>query len=138
MATPISSLNIPILQKGERISDWERLFRAAVAPLLAQEGERLAISMLPAYICCRVTEREVVREVVSETENLITAFKTLSDNLDPPVDSTKAMEIIRGKGWEPGTYIDDYFYELKAASESAQVPLRMTCIVLITQLPLVK
>ena len=110
MATPISSLNIPILQKGERNSDWERLFRAAVAPLLTQEGgERLAISMLPAYICRRAAEREVVREVVSETGNLTIAFKTLSDNLDPPVDSTKAMETIRGKDWEPGAYIDDYF-----------------------------
>ena len=49
------------VQKGDRIEDWEKLFRAAVVHLLTQEGgERLAISMLPAYVCRRVAEREIV------------------------------------------------------------------------------
>ena len=38
MASHFGGLNIPPLQKGERISDWEKLFRAAMAPLLAGEG----------------------------------------------------------------------------------------------------
>ena len=64
MATSVGGLNVPPLQREDRIEDWERLFRAAVVPLklaavvplLAQDGgERLAITMLPAFICrsCR-------------------------------------------------------------------------------------
>ena len=136
MATQLGGLNIPPLQSGERIEDWERLFRAAVAPLLLQEeGERLAISLLPAYVCRRVAERELVREVVNETANLTEAFKTLRDNLDAPIDPTKAMQTIRNKDWEPGVFIDDYFYELKTATVWAKAPLRIACVVLITQLP---
>ena len=62
MATHLGGLNIPPLQKGDHIEDCEKLFRAAVAHLLTQEGgERLTISMLPAYVCRRVAEREIVR-----------------------------------------------------------------------------
>ena len=71
MASQFGGLNIPTLQKDQRIAEWEKLFRAAVAPLLAQEGRRrarLAISMLPGYICRRIAEREIVKEVINETE----------------------------------------------------------------------
>ena len=114
MATQFGGLNIPPLQRGERILEWEKLFRAAVAPLLAQEGgERLAVSMLPAYVCRRMAEREIVKGVVGETNSLEEAFKTLIDNLDEPLDTTRAMQSMRSKDWEPGTFIDDYFYEFK-------------------------
>ena len=120
MATNLSGISVPPLQRDDRIADWERLFRAAVAPLLSQDGgERLAITMLPAFICRRIAEREIVREVVNEVTTLDEAFKILCDNLDTPVDCTKAMQSIRNKDWEPGTYIDDYFYELKAAATGA-------------------
>ena len=136
MATHLCDLNIPPLQSGERIEDWERLFRAAVTSLLTQEGgQRLAISLLPAYVCRRVAERELVREVVNEAESLDEAFKTLRDNLDSPVDPTKAMQTIRNKDWEPGVFIDDYFYDLKTVTIWAKAPLRIACVVLITQLP---
>ena len=110
----IKCVNIPHFQKGDRIEDWGKHFRAAVAHLSTQEGgERLAIYMLPAYICRRVVEREIVREVVGETKNLNQAFKILPDNLDTPVDATKSMQSIRNLDWQPGTFIDDYFYELR-------------------------
>ena len=49
-----------------------------MAPLLAQEGgERLAITMLPGYMCRRIAERKLVREVVTGADNLDTVFKTL-------------------------------------------------------------
>ena len=99
MATHLGGLNIPPLQSGERIEDWERLFRATVTSLLTQEGgQRLAISLLPAYVCRRVAERELVREVLNEAESLDEAFKTLRDDLDSPVYPTKAMQTIRNKG----------------------------------------
>ena len=47
----------------------------------------------------------------------------------------KAMHEIRDGDWEPGTYIDDYFYQLKAATTAAKAPLRIACVVLITKLP---
>ena len=136
MAAQFGGLNIPPLLNNDRIEDWEKLFRAAVASPLTQEGgQRLAISMLPAYVCRRVAEREIVREVVSETGDLDQAFKTLRDNLDTPVDVTKSMQSIREQDWQPGTLIDDYFYELKVATLGAKAPLRVACVVLITQLP---
>ena len=96
MAAQFGGLNIPPLLNNDRIEDCEKLFRAAVASLLTQEGgQRLAISMLPAYVCRRVAEREIVREVVSETGDLDQTFKTLRDNLDTPVDVTKSMQSIR-------------------------------------------
>ena len=59
MASPGSTLVVPHLGHRERIDDWQRLFKAAVALLLAkgEEAERLAVSMLPAYICRRPAER---------------------------------------------------------------------------------
>ena len=73
--------------------------------------------------------------MVNEAQTLDEAFKTLRDNLDPPVDCMKAMQEIRDKDWKPGIYIDEFFYELKAAITAAKAPLRVACIVLITQLP---
>ena len=103
MATNIGGLNVPPLQRDDRIEEWERLFRAAIVPLLAQDGgERLAITMLPAFICRRVAERQIAREVVNEAQTLDEAFKTLRDNLDPPVDCMKAMQEIRDKEGLPG------------------------------------
>ena len=103
MATNIGGLNVPPLQRDDRIEDWERLFRAAVVPLLAQDGgERLAIIMLPAFVCRRVAERKIAREVVNEAQTIDEAFKTLRDNLDPPVDGMNAMQEIRDKDWETG------------------------------------
>ena len=94
MATQFGGLNIPPLQRCERISEWEKLFRAAMAPPLAQEGgERLAVCMLPR----RIAEREIVKEVVGETNSLEEAFKTLIDNLDEPLNTTRAMQSMRSK-----------------------------------------
>ena len=55
--------------------------------------------------------------------------------MDEPVDSTTAMQSLRNKVWEPRMFVDDYFYELKAAAVQAKAPLRVTCVVLLTQLP---
>ena len=129
MATPYENLNIPSLHEGERISNWEKFFRAGVAPLLAREGgAKLAVGMLPAYICRRRAERETVRDVVNE------AFETLRRCLDPPVDPQQSLLTLCHKEWEPGIQIDDY-YELAGATQVAEAPLRMACLVLVSQLP---
>ena len=83
---------IPSLHKEQRISDWELLFKAAVTPLLAQEGgEKLAICLLPAYVCRRPSEAKVVTQIVSDSKvDLEEAFKILRE-LDSPLDSSQAM-----------------------------------------------
>ena len=66
--TPTSSLKgfvIPPLQPGDRICDWKPLFKAAVTSLLTQEnGEKLAIDLLPGYINRRTAEKELVRHIL--------------------------------------------------------------------------
>ena len=103
--------------------------------LLTQDGgEKFAISILPAYVCRRPAEREVVLEVVKEATTLNEAFEILRV-LDPPIDRTRAMVALCRQDWEPGVLVDDYFYQLKVDDERAQAPLRMVCTLLIAQLP---
>ena len=105
------NLAIPPLHKGQRISDWELLFKAAITPLLAQkDGEKLAISLLPAYVCRRPAEVKVVSQLMSrDGVSLEEAFVILK-KLDPPLDSNQAMISMCRQDWEPGTLVDDFFY----------------------------
>ena len=133
MAAGYGNLNIPPLLKDQTIGDWEHFFRASVASLLTQEGgERFAISILPAYVCRRPAEREVVREVVKESKGLNEAFETLR-TLDPPIDRTRAMLSLCRQDWAPGVLVDDYFYQLKLDGDRAQAPLRMAFVEYVRQ-----
>ena len=125
MATAFGNLNIPPLLKDQTITEWERMFRAGVATLLAQEGgEKLAISMLPEFVCRRPAEREVAREVFEEARTLDEAFEILR-TLDPPIDRTHAMVSLCRLDWAPGVLIDDFFYELKTLASRAEAPPKM-------------
>ena len=136
MATPYGNLSTPPLQTGERISSWEKLFRDAVTPLLAQEGgEKLAVGLLPAYVCRRPAGRELVRDIISETIKLEEAFQILISNLDPPNDPQQSMVNLYSKEWEAGVLVNDYFYSLRTAAEETGAPLRMACLLLTGQLP---
>ena len=137
MATPFANLNIPPLQKTERISSWEKLFRAAITPMLDREdGEKLAVGLLPAYVCRRPAEKELAKDIVSEVITLKAAFEILITNLDPPVDPQQSMDNLCRREWDSGVFIDDYFYELRTAAEEAGAPLRMVCLLLTGQLPM--
>ena len=58
---------VPPLQPGDRISDWKPLFKAAVTTLLAQnDGERLAIGLLPGHVNRRKAEKELVYSPISK------------------------------------------------------------------------
>ena len=84
--------------------------RAAVTPLLAQEGgEKLAVGLLPAYVCRRPAERELVKDVISETTKLEEAFQILTSNLDPPIDPQQSMAYLFHKKWESRVLVDEYF-----------------------------
>ena len=41
-----------------------RLFMAAVAPLIEKKAEDKAVQMLPAFVCHRPADRELVRDLV--------------------------------------------------------------------------
>ena len=88
---PIGQFIVPRLQIGERIDDWEPLFRAAVTSLLLrQDGLKLAIGLLPAYLTRRPAEVELAKEVIN-TETLDEAFALLR-TLDDPVDTYMVMQ----------------------------------------------
>ena len=133
--TPNQNLSIPPLMPGERIANWKPLFLAAVAPLIEQKAEHKAIQILPAFICRRPAERELVREVVIEEHTLQEAFDILIESLDPPQDPQQQMLALCRSDWKPGQPIDDFFYEIKRAAEKAEAPVNMVAIILINQLP---
>ena len=79
------------LKPNSRIDEWEPLFRAAVTPLLLQEnGESLAIGLLPAYVNMRPAETELMKEVV-KLKTLDEAFELLR-SLDDPIDKYAMMQ----------------------------------------------
>ena len=87
MATPFANVNIPPLQSGERIAYWEKLFRPAVTPLFALEnGDKLAVELLPAYVCKNSRERTRERHRQRRYEPDGRFRSLLIANLDPPVD----------------------------------------------------
>ena len=93
------NLGIPPLLKEQTITEWEHFFRASVTSLLTQDGgEKLAIGLLPAYVCQKVTERQVVREVMQEAKTLDEAFEILR-TLDPSIDRTQAMVSLCRQDW---------------------------------------
>ena len=122
---------IPPLQKEDRIGEWAPLFRAAVTPLLAlrEQGHRLAVGMLHAYVCRRIEEM-LCGEVVTESRTLEEALEMLITNFDPPKDPHRDMLAICKTYWKPGVLIDDFFYELKEAAIRSQAPIRLAGMVL--------
>ena len=83
---------VPPLKNNDRIDEWEPLFRAAVTGLLTQDnGEALAIGLLPAHVNRRRAEVELCKEVVSLT-TLDEAF-TLLRTLDDPVDKYQMIAV---------------------------------------------
>ena len=65
----------------------------------------MLVGILPAYVCRRAAERQVVR--VQEAKTLDEAFDILLRTLDPPVDRTQAMVSLCRQDWAPGVLIDD-------------------------------
>ena len=133
----VMNLPIPALQPEERIEDWKPLFKAGVSTLLArgQEGEALAVGLLPAYINRRTAERELVREILSDCSTLDSAFEVLISTLDPPVDKYQHMQEMCRLGWVPGVQVDDFFFQLKRLGVKAGADLKFVCSLFVSQLP---
>ena len=85
VTTMIGQLAIPPLQEGQSIGDWEPVFTASVTPLLIRDdGQKLAVCSLPAYVCRRTAEIELVCKAI-KVDTLVDAFNLLK-TLDDPVD----------------------------------------------------
>ena len=96
------------LHPGDKITDYKSLFKATLTGLLMQQdGEKLAVGLLPRYINRRTVERELVQETV-KLDNLDDAFDFLC-TLDDPVDLYTAMQTLCRRNWIHGQYIDDIF-----------------------------
>ena len=115
---------------GDRIRDWRPVFKAAVTPLLAKEnGQALAIGLLPGHVNHRTTERELVVDAIKKT-TLDEAFELCT--LDDPIDAYQAMQrLCRFHG----IHIDDFFYELKKLAKDANADNNLICNIMIGQLP---
>ena len=88
MAT--APITVPSLQKGVRI---EELFEARTQHMLAaDDGEKRAIQLLPAYVNRDIADREAVRDFVKSANTLEEALSNLAGVLDPPMDKFIAMQ----------------------------------------------
>ena len=125
---------VPPLKPSDRIDEWEPLFRAAVTGLLTQEnGQALAIGLLPAHVNRRPAEVELCKEVVTLT-TLDEAF-TLLKTLDDLIDKYEMMQQLCRAEWVPGTAIDDFYYLLKEKGNKAGANLDLIMSIVIAQLP---
>ena len=117
-STKIHQFVILALKEDQRIDEWEPLFKAAVTGLLLHEnGQSLAIGLLPVYLTRRPAEVELSKEVVKLT-SLDEAF-TLLKTLDAPIDKFDSLQRICRADWIPGVQIDDFYYYLKHKARSA-------------------
>ena len=108
----LTSVVVPPLQPGDRISDWKPLFKAAVTPLLAREnGEQLAIGLLPGHVNRRRAEKELVQEAVQQT-TLDAAF-TLLETLDDVIDPYEALQKLCRRNSNPGHNILAFLSKLR-------------------------
>ena len=132
--TMVKGFVVPPLQPGDRISDWEPLFKAAVTPLLAQaDGQTLAIGLLPAHVNRRTAEKELVQEAIQK--NTLDAAFDLLKTLDDPIDPYEAMQKLCRRNWLHGVHIDDFFYDLKRLAKDAEADTNLICNIIIAQLP---
>ena len=114
LQTPTASVKgfvVPPLQPGDRISDWKPLFKAAVTSLLTQDnGEKLAIGLLPGYVNRRTAEKELVQDAV-QLDTLDGAFALLL-TLDDPSEQYEAMKKLCRRNWLHSMHVDDFYYYL--------------------------
>ena len=133
MATPLT-IGIPPLIDGQKVEEWEPLFRAAVGSLVASANEKAAVQLLPAYLSRREAERSLALEAIKR-DTLDEAFKLLKDNLDPPDDVYEATRKYYAMEWSSGELVDDFWVRLVREAKRAKHSSLQASISLITQLP---
>ena len=100
-----------------------------------EQGQRKAIQLLPACINRRPAERELVRDVLRGVESIEGALKILEVTLDPPIDQYQMMQQLCRSDWEPGTQVDDFFFEIRRKGQHSNVGMKFVASILASQLP---
>ena len=134
MAT--APLSIPVLQHGDRISDWRVLFESGTQHIRADEaGEKKVLQLLPNYVNRSVTDTEAVKIVMKRTETLKDALDQLSSVIDNPIDPFLAMQELLKLQWRPGQDIGDYFFLTRRKAIHAGTILKFVASMVSAQLP---
>ena len=129
-------LTIPPLMKDDRIEDWRLLFEAGVRHIIeAEDGERKALQILPAYINRDIADREAVRDVSKNAPSVKEALDKLAKVLDPPVDQFASLQELGRMNWQPGMEIGEYFFSIKRKAFYAKMGMKHVASILAMQLP---
>ena len=73
--------------------------------IAAEDGEKRAIQLLPAYVNRDIADREAVRDIVKSANSLEEALSYLAGVLDPPMDTFIAMQEVSRLHWQPGIFL---------------------------------
>ena len=88
---------VPSLQKGVRIE--EPLEASTQHMLAADDGEKWAIQLPPAYANRDIADREAVRDIVKSANTLEEALSNLAGVLDSQMDTFVAMQEVSRLHW---------------------------------------
>ena len=133
MASPLN-ISIPPLTEGQRIEDWQPLFIAATSSLVANANEKVAIQILPSFVCRNYYEQSTVLQAIKE-ETLQAAFTLLCASLDPPIDEFEAATLFRKMQWARGIRVEVFFDQLRKQAKRAGYSNRAACAALVGELP---
>ena len=103
--------------------------------IAAEDGEKRAIQLLPAYVNRDIADREAVRDIVKSANSLEEALSNLAGVLDPPMDTFIAMQEVSRLHWQPGQDIGEYFFLLKRKATYAKLGLKHVASLLAAQVP---
>lgn len=108
---------------GQKIEEWEPLFRAAVSSLVATANKKAAVQLLPAYVSRREVERALTLEAIKK-DTLDEAFKLLKDNLNPPDDVYEATRKYYTMEWSSGEFVNDFWVRLLREAKRVKHSIR--------------
>ena len=103
--------------------------------LAADDGEKRAIQLLPAYVNRDNADLEAVRDIVKSANTLEEALSILAGMLDPPMDTFVAMQEVSRLHWHPGQDIGEYFFLLKRKATYTKLGLKHSSSLLAVQVP---
>ena len=92
--------------------------------LAADDGEKRAIQLPPAYVNKDIADSEAVRDIVKFANTLEETLSNLAGVLDPPMDTFIAMQEVSRLHWQPGQDIGEYFFLLKRKATYAKLGLK--------------
>ena len=115
----ITSIEIPHLAKGQKISQFKKVFLAATSTLKPDQQ----LACLPVYIHRTEGEKQLAF-TASEEEDVTKAFKFLEDLIDGPpylfTESTSFFNLLSANTSMDGIW--SYFFQLDKVAKCAKIP----------------